>query len=185
MAVRAASLPSPLFFVEEFRRQSLKQELLTLLDGCERGLNNSVATNEKVNQIIDDLAELNPTDVAATKLSGRWSLLWTTEKETLSLAAGGFFGRAVTDVYQIIDTKAGTLSNNIEFEGGAFEVDSTCEPSNGIRVSFEFNAAKIRFEGLTVPLPPVGKGWFDCVYLDDQIRIVRDSRNDSLIASRT
>jgi len=181
---RRASFPSPMAPFEAIQRWLLKRELRALLDDSDRGTQTSEAQKLEIERLIDALAALNPTEVAATRLTGRWRLLWTTEKETLALAGGGVLGRAVTDVYQLIDTAAGTLSNRIDFQGGAFEVDSSCEPSNGIRVGFSFNAARIRFGDFTLPLPPVGKGWFDCVYLDEELRIVRDSRDDTLIALR-
>ena len=36
----------------------------------------------------------------------------------------------------------------------------------------------------TVPLPPVGKGWFDNLYVDDTLRVARDSRGDTLVVVR-
>lgn len=183
-ARQAAAFPSPVFFVEELQRRSLKGELLAALKGSERGTQTSPEQKAIIDGLIDQLAKLNPTDVAGSRLSGRWNLLWTTEKETLSIVSNGILGRKCTEVYQVIDVEADSLSNNIDFEGGGFEVDSTCRPSDGIRVDFQFRAAKIRFDSFTLPLPPVGQGWFDCVFLDDELRIVRDSRQDALIAQR-
>ena len=37
---------------------------------------------------------------------------------------------------------------------------------------------------VTVPVPPVGKGWFDNLYVDDTLRIARDSRGDTLVVVR-
>jgi len=181
---RAALPPFAATPLEAVQRWSLKRELLELLDGCKRGTLTSEGQKAEINRLVKALAQLNPTENAAACLSGRWKLLWTTEKETLSLVSNGVLGRAVTDVFQLIDVQAGTLSNNIAFEDGAFEVESTCEPTGGIRVDFAFNAARVRFGDFTIPLPPVGKGWFDCIYLDEELRIVRDSRDDSLIAMR-
>ena len=33
-----------------------------------------------------------------------------------------------------------------------------------------------------MPLPPVGRGWGELLYLDDQLRIQRDVRGDTLVA---
>jgi len=170
--------------LELAQRWLLKRDLLALLEGSAQGTKTTAAEQAEIDRLIDALAALNPTAEAGPKLSGRWKLLWTTEKETLALVAGGVLGRSVTEVFQLIDTGAGTLSNVIGFEGGAFEVDSTCEPGTGIRVDFSFNAARVRFGDFALPLPPVGRGWFDCVYIDDELRIVRDSRSDALIAVR-
>ena len=35
-----------------------------------------------------------------------------------------------------------------------------------------------------VPLPPVGKGWFDTIFLDETLRIARDIRGDTLVVTR-
>lgn len=37
---------------------------------------------------------------------------------------------------------------------------------------------------LRVPLPPVGKGWGDLLYLDGEMRLQRDVRGDLLLAVR-
>ena len=41
-----------------------------------------------------------------------------------------------------------------------------------------FHIAQARWRGLTLPLPPVGSGWFEVIYLDDEIRLARDVRGD-------
>ena len=35
-----------------------------------------------------------------------------------------------------------------------------------------------------VPLPPVGRGWGELLYLDDEMRIQRDVRGDLLVATK-
>ena len=35
-----------------------------------------------------------------------------------------------------------------------------------------------------VPLPPVGRGWGELLYLDDDLRIQRDVRGDMLVATK-
>ncbi|KAM6569225.1 hypothetical protein CsatB_017210 [Cannabis sativa] len=46
------------------------------------------------------------------------------------------------------------------------------------RVNFRFTSAVLRGENWEIPLPPFGQGWFDTVYLDDEIRVVKDIRGD-------
>ena len=56
--------------------------------------------------------------------------------------------------------------------------------SNPLRTDFEFTTAKLDCGVSFIPvldLPPVGKGWFDTVYLDDELRVDTNSRNDILI----
>ena len=35
-----------------------------------------------------------------------------------------------------------------------------------------------------LPFPPVGRGWGELLYLDDELRIQRDVRGDLLVATR-
>jgi autotransporter-associated beta strand protein len=80
----------------------------------------------------------------------------------------------------------GTLSNVIEFDGGALTVGSTIAPDTalGSRFNFAFERCTVRWRGLTVPLPPVGKGWGELLYLDDELRIQKDVRGDIVIATK-
>ncbi|XP_030498353.2 probable plastid-lipid-associated protein 11, chloroplastic isoform X2 [Cannabis sativa] len=52
------------------------------------------------------------------------------------------------------------------------------------RVNFRFTSAVLRGENWEIPLPPFGQGWFDTVYLDDEIRVVKDIRGDYLVVDR-
>ncbi|CAE8629741.1 unnamed protein product [Polarella glacialis] len=174
------AFPSPFYFVEEVERRSLKKQLLAVLADSDRGVKTTLQQRISIEKLIDKLSALNLTAVAGARLSGRWQLLWTTEKETLAITGGGILGK-VTDVFQIIDARAGTLSNNIVFEDGTFAVGATFKPSDGKRVYSTFESASVRLAGFTFAVPPIGNGWFDCVYLDDDMQIVRDSRGDALI----
>jgi len=42
----------------------------------------------------------------------------------------------------------------------------------------------VTWGALRVPLPPVGKGWGDLLYLDGEMRLQRDVRGDLLLAVR-
>ena len=42
----------------------------------------------------------------------------------------------------------------------------------------------MRWRSLELPLPPVGRGWGDLLYLDDELRVQRDVRGDLLVATR-
>lgn len=104
---------------------------------------------------------------------------WTTEKEI------NFFNDLGISNGKITQTIDGTvLENSIPFQRGG---------SLGVRGSLSFGEAEVRteFEFVTATLdlgswgtfslPPVGKGWFDTIYLDEQLRIDTNSRNDILI----
>ena len=54
----------------------------------------------------------------------------------------------------------------------------------GVRFNFAFSSCSLRWRGYDIPLPPVGKGWGDLLYLDDDLRVQRDVRGDLLIATK-
>ncbi|CAK0846156.1 unnamed protein product [Prorocentrum cordatum] len=124
-------------------------------------------------------------------LGGRWDLVYTTEKEVLSL-----IGDPGVAVYQRIDSDRGSIANSVVFgDGKRFDVTGTIDCGNGrsraegdfpagLRSFFEFTGASVTIGGFTVPLPPVGKGWFVSVYLDGTLRVNRDSRGDLAIYLR-
>jgi hypothetical protein len=48
-----------------------------------------------------------------------------------------------------------------------------------------FTSAKLRLpEGRALKLPPFGKGWFEQVYIDDEVRVAKDIRGDTLVVVR-
>ena len=49
-------------------------------------------------------------------------------------------------------------------------------------LSFESCAAKWR--QLELPLPPVGAGWFEVLYMDEELRLCKDSRGDLQVCTR-
>ena len=119
-------------------------------------------------------------------------MVWTSERETLFLLerwpGPGDTRRTTTQAYQRIDVSARTLQNAVVFcNGNTFAVDSTVTVDGDVRVNFVFDAARLElrrpFER-TIPLPPVGKGWFDNLYVDDTMRVARDSRGDTLVVVR-
>ena len=73
-------------------------------------------------------------------------------------------------------------------------MDSTCYPDeeedggNPARLNFRFNAARLDAFGKQgwLNFPPVGKGWFDTVWLDasGDWRAARDVRGDTLVVRR-
>lgn len=113
-------------------------------------------------------------------LSALWILEWTTEREIIFLMEKGLLGLPSGPVQQAIDVDAKTLSNIMLFgQDSKFEVYSSITPEDaGPRVNFEFEACKLKYRGFTVPLPPVGKGWFESVYLDEDFQVTRDVRGD-------
>ncbi|CAE7480096.1 PAP11 [Symbiodinium pilosum] len=137
-------------------------------------------------------AQASAPKASAAMLTGTWNLVYTTEKEVLSL-----IGDPGVSVYQKLDSGAGTLGNSIVFtDGKRFDVkgtvssgappeDATATYPPGLRSDFRFVGASLTVSpGLILPLPPFGAGWFVSVYLDDNLRVNRDSRGDLAIYLR-
>lgn len=116
---------------------------------------------------------------ASPLLQKEWELIWTTEKEINFFLNQGLAER----ITQTID--GNVLTNNIPFiKGGSFGVVGSLNipDPKGIRTEFTFEQAILDIgKWGTYRLPPVGKGWFDTIYLDDNLRVDVNSRNDILI----
>ncbi|KAL2513988.1 putative plastid-lipid-associated protein 11 [Forsythia ovata] len=169
--------------------QTAKRHLLRLISDQNRGLKTQ-SDPQKLSQIIeavDSLAAIGrDTVTTGESLSATWRLLWTTEKEQLFIIKNApFFGTAAGDVLQVIDVEKKTLNNVITFPpDGVFFVRSDIQVASAQRVNFQFTSAVLRGKGWEFPLPPFGQGWFETVYIDDEIRVVKDIRKDYLIVER-
>ena len=173
------------------RRAALKVELLELATKCRGGIVPlEVSEQARLDELVtSELPALNPTPEPARSalFSGEWECRWTTEKELNFAVDKGLFGLPWTRTYQKIDVGGGTLTNVIAFDGGALTVGSSIEPDpegDGSRFNFAFEACSVRWRGVEVPLPPVGRGWGELLYLDEEMRIQRDVRGDLLVATR-
>ncbi len=159
-------------------------ELISIASSDDRGIGST--RRREIESIIDRLL-LEEEEEKNTKnndfsVSARWKLLWTSERETLFLLET--FQNSLA--YQTIDEKAKTLRNAVEFSGGnAFVVESEIEILDERKVNFTFLSAGLKFSnGFTLPVPPVGKGWFENIYVGERYRVARDSRGDTLIVER-
>ncbi|KAK4267901.1 hypothetical protein QN277_024624 [Acacia crassicarpa] len=169
--------------------QSAKQDLLSLIADQDRGLKtqNDPEKRSQIVEAIDAMAALAAGSVTTgDSLSATWRLLWTTEKEQLFIIEKAYlFGTQAGDVLQVIDVQNRTLNNVITFPpDGVFFVRSNIEIASSQRVNFRFTSAVLRGKNWEFPLPPFGQGWFDTVYLDDDIRVVKDIRGDYLVVDR-
>ncbi|KAB2595372.1 plastid-lipid-associated protein 11 [Pyrus ussuriensis x Pyrus communis] len=169
--------------------QLFKQRLLNLIGDQDRGLmtQNNPTKLASIVKAIDDLADLGRDSVTTGgSLSATWRLLWTTEKEQLFIIQNAsLFGTQTGDVLQVIDVGQRVLNNVITFPpDGVFFVRSDIAVASNQRVNFKFTSAVLRGKSWEIPLPPFGQGWFDTVYLDDEIRVVKDIRGDYLVVDR-
>ncbi|XP_076917687.1 putative plastid-lipid-associated protein 11, chloroplastic isoform X1 [Bidens hawaiensis] len=168
---------------------SLKSNLLNLISDQNRGIRTQSDQKKLslITEAIDTIALTNRDQVTTnTSLSGTWRLLWTTEKEQLFIIKNaGVFGTEAGDVLQVIDVENKSLNNVITFPpDGVFFVRSDVDIASSQRVNFRFTSAVLRGKGWELPLPPFGQGWFESVYLDDELRIVKDIRGDYLVVDR-
>ena len=172
-----------------------KDEVLRLAREQRRGVGHSPEDRAEMEAAVDALiASRGNGGRANTRpsvLTADWRLAWTSENETLFLLEKfpGGVGRApITQAYQRIDVDAGTLRNEVVFSNGnAFVVDSVIEVTDETRVDFRFTGAKLNLAApveASLPLPPFGRGWFDNVYVDGELRVARDSRGDTLVVVR-
>ncbi|CAK8540941.1 unnamed protein product [Lathyrus sativus] len=166
-----------------------KQHLLSLISDQNRGLKtqNDPTKRGSIITAIEELAALGAGSVTTgDSLSSTWRLLWTTEKEQLFIIEKAhLFGTKAGDVLQVIDVEKLTLNNVITFPpDGVFFVRSNIQVASSQRVNFRFTSAVLRGKNWEIPLPPFGQGWFDTVYLDDDLRVVKDIRGDYLVVDR-
>eukprot|EP00466_Bigelowiella_natans_P004429 jgi/Bigna1/129782/aug1.9_g4490 len=114
----------------------------------------------------------------------------TSEKkaeETLTFRKNGLFGKTFKNAFQDIDVVSGRLQNLIVFDDGYFSVSSTLERDmiNSNRCNFVFTSAEVKYANFgPFRLPPFGRGWFETVYMDSDLRVARDIRGDTLIVMK-
>eukprot|EP00241_Pyramimonas_parkeae_P021690 CAMPEP_0114304266 /NCGR_PEP_ID=MMETSP0059-20121206/15690_1 /TAXON_ID=36894 /ORGANISM="Pyramimonas parkeae, Strain CCMP726" /LENGTH=255 /DNA_ID=CAMNT_0001427343 /DNA_START=62 /DNA_END=830 /DNA_ORIENTATION=+ len=166
-----------------------KRELFELVDGGGRGLGQNKKDRAAIEERIDILETCQVRPTTGPDLSAVWELVWTTEKETLFLLEKGIFAVGpAQESYQVIDLDKGLLQNVILFgeEGESkFAVNSSIEAVSRTRCNFAFTGARLQTPKLSLGLPPLGKGWFETVYMDRDLRVARDVRGDTLIVKRT
>jgi hypothetical protein len=167
-------------------RQERKDELLFLLNSPNIQKNSVVRLSKEIDEAIDALAELSPVSTLpelSQQLEKTWLLVWTTEKEINLFIEQGWS----TNITQLVANNS--LVNNIPFvnNNGFFGVQGRifrALDDTPIRTQFVFESATLSFNRSWLPIiqiPPVGKGWFDTVYLDSNFRVDRNSRNDILV----
>ena len=174
-----------------------KNEVLRLAREQRRGVGHSPEDRAEMETAVDALiasrGNVGRANTDATVLTADWRLAWTSENETLFLlekfpGGGDDGGAPITQAYQRIDVDAGTLRNEVVFSNGnTFVVDSVIEVTDETRVEFRFTKAALNLLApaeASLPLPPFGRGWFDNVYVDGELRVARDSRGDTLVVVR-
>lgn len=149
--------------------------LLSLIDGSNFGV---VQDNvDEIVGLIDQISSENKMR-RLQSVQGDWRLLWTTEKEILFFAKNGLFGKEVTTIVQSLDLKENQLTNSIKFKGNReFSVKGSIRSKIDNRIDFKFDALALTIPPLpTLNLPPVGQGYFDTLYVNEQFRFSKDIR---------
>lgn len=165
-------------------------QLITLINKnprFEKSKNNEIIS--LIDQIAFENENLVKKDQYREKVNGNWKLLWTTEKETLFFIANGLLGSKTEEIIQTIDIENRILQNRIYFENNKeFNVNGVIEEDNlrYQRINFKFSSASVKL-GWIIPeikIPPLGKGWFDTLYINNRYRISKDVRNDYIVCER-
>lgn len=118
-------------------------------------------------------------------LAGEWDLEWTTDKDMNFFYKWPFSKPTYTS--SIINTRSMTMENTMALEGGA-QIDSngSIERFEGNRCYFKFKTAGLKAFGskFSLPVPSVGAGFFETMYVDRSWLMMRDSRGIYSISAR-
>eukprot|EP00565_Helicotheca_tamesis_P000773 CAMPEP_0185734670 /NCGR_PEP_ID=MMETSP1171-20130828/23166_1 /TAXON_ID=374046 /ORGANISM="Helicotheca tamensis, Strain CCMP826" /LENGTH=217 /DNA_ID=CAMNT_0028404731 /DNA_START=77 /DNA_END=730 /DNA_ORIENTATION=+ len=166
------------------KRAVLKEKIFA---ACQSKNEDESNKREKIEALIEEISPLSPVVGTARSplLQKEWLLVWTTEKEInffLDWNIGGQISQSINN---------DQLGNMIEFKkGGGLGVTGELsfpdedDDELGIRTNFKFTTASLDLGRWgKYDLPPVGEGWFDTVYLDEELRIDTNSRDDILICT--
>lgn len=159
------------------KRQQVKNNLMNI---CQKPFGKDSAS--EITLLLPELRKVNPTPASSSSpmLFKKWQLLWTTEKEInffndFKLSKPNSISQTLTK---------DKIINTIPFSsGGSFEVVGTIEVNKDLnRVEFEFETANLNLNRWgQFSFPPIGAGWFEILYLDSDLRVDINSRNDILI----
>eukprot|EP00667_Euglena_gracilis_P016963 EG_transcript_17798 len=164
------------------QREALKADLLRAIEGTNRGAGASVAQATKVDELAAALELFNPT-AAPTRgpLSQNYELLYTTEQSLHPFLRRLVLGLPVVDVGQRVSLEEGRVFNRIELPAGtAVRAEGPLKVTSPTRISYRFDRATAVVFGLPIPVPLKAGGWSETRYLDADLRVVRNSRGDSL-----
>lgn len=164
-------------------RQSKKLQLVKMIRPLDRGLNATVEEQEKVERLVQQLENINPTakPIKSDLINGKWELLYTTNtyilggKRPAILRPNGAF-------YQVIDAPKGRVQN-IETAPYFNQISAQITPVSDTRVDVQFK--KLILLGL-IPLdaPDFMKGFLEMTYLDEEMRISRGDEGNLFVLRR-
>jgi hypothetical protein len=160
----------------------LFSELETLIVTSKNGIDKS--NQEEIKGLMVEIGRSLKVGDQRDAASGRWELIYTTEKEINFFKTSWPFAEvsSITQTLDVFDVQR--VENCINFDGGGqFAVTGTVRAVDGgedgyDRIAFEFTSATAVVWDRSISLPPTGSGWFDTMYCDDRYRLSRDSRGD-------
>jgi hypothetical protein len=167
-------------------RSPLLPELTELIEQSENGVDTSL--DENVRTLMTQIGESRKGDQRLA-LPGEWELIYTTEKEVNFFRTSWPFAKVSSITQNLDPLKSRLINNSINFEGGGeFLVTGEVFPVDGDseydRVAFKFEGAVVKGWGKELKLPPVGAGWFDTMFCDEEYRLSQDSRGDWSVFKR-
>mmetsp|Transcript_11359 Transcript_11359/g.34762 ORF Transcript_11359/g.34762 Transcript_11359/m.34762 type:complete len:223 (-) Transcript_11359:117-785(-) len=176
---------------------SERDSLLQLSRSTKRGTTAKLDEQKQVEAIITELVrksrcndgvEAVRAPLKSELLRGRWDLQYSTETVLVDLMRKGlpFLLKPATEVYQTVagglnGADDGLIQNVVEFPRprGSLKlvVGVEFDASQDFRCNFVFRKTALDFPGRTVNLPfAIGRGYFDILFFDGQLRIDRDQR---------
>jgi hypothetical protein len=169
------------------RRSKLKEQILSLASETQRGLTATNAQVEEMDGLFSQLEKFNPTVNPLTnknsKLSGDWSLEYTTSDSILGKGGAPKIG----PIIQTIDTATLSAKNSeVNRYYGLVDVPRSVSaelaPVNGrlTEVMFKrFMLGPIGFDA-----PDTARGSLDITYLDDEVRLTRGDKGNIFVLTR-
>ena len=128
-------------------------------------------------------------------LAGTWDLEWTTEADVHAISRW----LPVSRIQQRIKKEGGALGlgevcnlMGLSLPGGLparLEAVADVQESSSTRLAYSFRSFALvlgkRDGSARVPLPVMGAGWTEATYLDADLRVMQNSRGDTLILTRS
>jgi len=170
-------------------RGELKQRLFEAVDGTVTGASATASKAAEVDACCAALERRTPSrrPLRETALSCRWKLIYTTEADVHPFLLRKFLGLPTKEVWQKIDQEGARITNGIELAGGiAIRAGAPLQVQTDKRIAYFFDWVMIKLGPLElkVPLESGPGGWTEVVYLDDELRVMRNFRQDLLILVR-
>lgn len=162
------------------QRIKLKEELLGLLPGLDRGASASEEEKAEVERLASALERANPTNkpLASPLLTGKWRLLYTTSASILASGRPPFL-RPQGPIFQTIDAESLKARNNETFPFFN-QVSADLTPLDSKTVAVQFKEFKL-LGLITITAPPSARGQLAVTYLDEDLRISRGDKGNLFV----